>query len=389
MCNKIYKNLKEIVEQVRGISYKPIDIFSNKTDNSIAILRANNIKDNKLNFNDLVYINKELISKKQYLMNGDILICTSSGSKNLVGKAAQVNENLEMSFGAFCKVVRAKDINNKYLNHFFSSPIYRSEISRVSIGSNINNIRKEHIDNLKIPIYDKKTENKIVLLLDNIVSLLNNKKCLLEKYDELVKSQFIEMFKDFDLSFQKEDWFELYKLGDIIGGSTPKTHIKEFWNGNLNWITPAELKENEKYIYESQRKITEKGAKSCSLKEMPFDTVILSTRAPIGKVAISKCKFYCNQGFKNIICGKLINPVYLYTLLKFNIEYLKTLGKGATFKEISKTTISKVKIPTPPIELQNKFADFVQHIDKLKFTIKKSIEKLENCYNSLMIKYFE
>ena len=197
------------------------------------------------------------------------------------------------------------------------------------------------------------------------------------------------MFGDPDLSQQKESWDELENVGEIVGGSTPKTSIKEYWDGDLNWFTPAEIKENDFIVNQSERKITELGAKSCSLRKMPINTVILSSRAPIGKVALAGCEFYCNQGFKNIVCNENLNPTFLLMLLKYNNEYLNSLGRGATFKEISKTIVSKIKIPTPPIELQNQFADFVKHIDKLKFTLKQTLEKLGNCYHSLMQEYFE
>ena len=197
------------------------------------------------------------------------------------------------------------------------------------------------------------------------------------------------MFGDPDLSQQKESWDELENVGEIVGGSTPKTSIKEYWDGDLNWFTPAEIKENDFIVNQSERKITELGAKSCSLRKMPINTVILSSRAPIGKVALAGCEFYCNQGFKNIVCNENLNPIFLLMLLKYNNEYLNSLGRGATFKEISKTIVSKIKIPTPPIELQNQFADFVKHIDKLKFTLKEEIKKLQECYNSLMKEYFE
>ena len=242
---------------------------------------------------------------------------------------------------------------------------------------------------MEFDIPERVKQDQIVEKLDKLVEMQSKKTTQLKKYDDLVKSQFIEMFGDPDLSQQKESWDELENVGEIVGGSTPKTSIKEYWDGDLNWFTPAEIKENDFIVNQSERKITELGAKSCSLRKMPINTVILSSRAPIGKVALAGCEFYCNQGFKNIVCNENLNPIFLLMLLKYNNEYLNSLGRGATFKEISKTIVSKIKIPTPPIELQNQFADFVKHIDKLKFTLKEEIKKLQECYNSLMKEYFE
>ena len=234
-------------------------------------------------------------------------------------------------------------------------------------GATRQKLTQASMRKMKIPLVDMCEQIKIVEKLNNLVNLKENINNQIKKYDDLVKSQFIEMFGDPDLSQQKESWDELENVGEIVGGSTPKTSIKEYWDGDLNWFTPAEIKENDFIVNQSERKITELGAKSCSLRKMPINTVILSSRAPIGKVALAGCEFYCNQGFKNIICNENLNPIFLLMLLKYNNEYLNSLGRGATFKEISKTIVSKIKIPTPPIELQNQFADFVKHIDKLKY----------------------
>ena len=181
------------------------------------------------------------------------------------------------------------------------------------------------------------------------------------------------------------------KLGEVctvVSGSTPKTSVEEYWDGEYRWITPAELSADSGYIYDSVRKLTKAGVDSCSLQEMPVNTVILSSRAPIGKVAIAGNTFYCNQGFKNIVCSKSIVPRYLYTILLLNTEYLNSLGRGATFKEISKSIVENIKIPVPSVELQEQFTTFVEQTDKSKLALQQSLEKLETLKKSLMQKYF-
>ena len=176
------------------------------------------------------------------------------------------------------------------------------------------------------------------------------------------------MFGDYDLSHTNNEWKLISEIGKVVGGATPKTNVESYWDGEYRWITPAELNADSGYIYDSARKLTKAGVDSCSLQEIPIDTVILSSRAPIGKVAIAGNTFYCNQGFKNIICSKNILPRYLYTVLLLNTEYLNSLGRGATFKEISKSIVENIRIPVPPIDLQNELAKFVEEIDKLKFS---------------------
>lgn len=136
------------------------------------------------------------------------------------------------------------------------------------------------------------------------------------------------------------------RLGDIciiVSGTTPKSSCPEYWDGDINWVTPAELNDESDVIYESQRKITKQAVIDSSLKPFPPGTVLLSSRAPIGKVAIAGTEMYCNQWFKNLICSDAIYNRYLYHFLKNKTEYLNSLGRGATFKEISKSIVEELK----------------------------------------------
>ena len=166
----------------------------------------------------------------------------------------------------------------------------------------------------------------------------------------------------------REGW-EIKKLGevcDVVGGSTPKTTEGSFWGGEFYWISPAEL-DGSKYVYSTLRTITSDGVKNAHLQMLPVGTVLLSSRAPIGKVAITKVPMYCNQGFKNFICGPDLNPVYMYYLLRLKKEYFIGLGSGTTFKELSRSVIEKISISVPPIETQNVFERLYKQTDKSKY----------------------
>lgn len=204
----------------------------------------------------------------------------------------------------------------------------------------------------------------------------------------IIKSRFIEMFGDIDLSPQKSEWTKLFDLGTIYTGTTPSTGDETNWDGSILWITPAEMTDESFFIDNTIRKITEKGMKSKSLSLMPVGTVLLSTRAPIGKVGIVAKPMTCNQGFKNFYCPNKLNSIFLYVVLKNNTQYLNAIGTGTTFKEISKTTCGNIRVPVPPIELQNEFAEFVKLIDKSKFIVQQQIKDLQELLDSKMDEYF-
>lgn len=171
------------------------------------------------------------------------------------------------------------------------------------------------------------------------------------------------------------NWQEktLGEVCEIISGTTPDTKNSKYWDGSNYWITPAELSEEKIFITDCRRKITDLAIQHCSLRPMPKGTIIFSSRAPIGKVAISDVDtLYCNQGFKNFICSKSIYNKFLYYFLKLNTPLLISLGNGTTFKEISKSTISKVHIGFPSLPEQKRI---VEKLDKIFANIDKAKEQ--------------
>lgn len=182
-----------------------------------------------------------------------------------------------------------------------------------------------------------------------------------------------------------------YKLGEIceiVSGSTPKTAVADYWDGDLKWITPAELNDNSYIVMDSVRKLTELGVKDSGLSPFPEGTVILSSRAPIGKVAIAGCEMYCNQGFKNLICSEKINNRYLYWFLKGNTEFLNSLGRGATFKEISKQIVASIEINVPSPEQQLVVVDNLERISAIIQLRKQQLQKLDELVKVRFVEMF-
>ena len=181
------------------------------------------------------------------------------------------------------------------------------------------------------------------------------------------------------------------KLGEvctIVSGSTPKTSVTSYWDGNIKWITPAELNEDTFYIMDSVRHITEEGKEKTGLSYLPTGTVILSSRAPIGKTAIAGCKMCCNQGFKNLICSDAIYNEYLYFFLKSKTDYLNSLGRGATFKEISKSIVENIEIPLPEVNHQKEIAEKFKKLEQLIFLRKQQLAKLDELVKARFVEMF-
>lgn len=181
------------------------------------------------------------------------------------------------------------------------------------------------------------------------------------------------------------------RLGEIctvVSGTTPKSTHPEYWGGDLNWVTPAELTDESDVIYESQRKITQQAVIDSSLKAFPVGTVLLSSRAPIGKVAIAGIEMYCNQGFKNLICSEKIYNRYLYHFLRDKTVFLNSLGRGATFKEISKSIVEDIEIPLPSLDEQRKIAAVLDKVSDLIAKRRRQLGKLDELVKSQFVEMF-
>ena len=174
----------------------------------------------------------------------------------------------------------------------------------------------------------------------------------------------------------------------VVSGTTPKSTDKRYWNGTHVWITPAELSEDSFIVTDSERHITDEAIKATGLKSFPKGTVLLSSRAPIGKVAIAGCEMYCNQGFKNLICSESIYNLYLYYFLKSKTAYLNSLGRGATFKEISKGIVEDISIPFPVYSEQIRIAKQLQKISELISLKKGQYRYFDDIIRSRFIEMF-
>lgn len=176
----------------------------------------------------------------------------------------------------------------------------------------------------------------------------------------------------------------LGRVAEIVSGATPKTGVAEYWDGDVAWVTPADLsKLDGPYISATPRKITEAGVRSCATTILPEGSVLLSSRAPIGHVAINAVPMATNQGFKSLIPGPDLDAKYLYHWLKSKTDYLQSLGNGATFKELSKKTTEQIKVPLPGLPEQRRIAAILDHADAIRAKRRQVLAHLDSLTQSI------
>ena len=177
------------------------------------------------------------------------------------------------------------------------------------------------------------------------------------------------------------EWIEckISDIGTVVGGATPSTKKPEnYENGTIAWITPKDLSTfSGRYIQHGERNITETGLKSCSTQLLPKNTVLFSSRAPIGYVAIAANDVCTNQGFKSVIPNENTNPLFLYYLLKYNKDKIEGMGSGTTFKEVSGNTMKNIVVSVPTDKkVQERISSMLGSIDD-------KIEENERINNNL------
>ena len=180
---------------------------------------------------------------------------------------------------------------------------------------------------------------------------------------------------------------KLSELGEIVGGATPFTKNESYYGGDIPWLTPKDLANfNGRYINFGERNITEAGYKSTSVKMLPINSVLFSSRAPIGYVAINNKNEVCtNQGFKSFIPKNIENSIYLYYYIKHHIKQIEQLGTGTTFKEVSRDDLCKFPILVVGAnEAYKQWIELQDEIANKQFVLTKEIAVLTKQRDELL-----
>ncbi len=272
------------------------------------------------------------------------------------------------------KVLKLRDDNNflKYIYYFFQT---------LNIPDTGYNRHFKYLKSVKIPLPPLTEQKRIAKLLDTADKLREQSKKIIEKYDELTQSLFLEMFG--------KGKYPKQKLGDfieLIGGGTPSKKIEEYWNGEIPWASVKDLKSN--YLINTIDYITLSGVENSATKIIPKGSLIIATRMAVGKTAINKIDVAINQDLKAVNKIKEINIIFLQYLINSKKLHLEKVSSGATVKGIKIEHITELKVEIPPKSLQEEFAERVKLIEKQKNQAEQSLQKSEELFGALLQKCF-
>ena len=226
--------------------------------------------------------------------------------------------------------------------------------------------------------------------IDTRIQQLSRKKALLEQYKKGVMQQIFSQ----EIRFKNEEgkefpaWEEkrLGEIGDFIGGGTPDTQNSEYWNGDILWFTPTEVKEG--ILTTSKRKITEQGLRNSSAKLLPAGALLITTRATIGDIGIAKFPCTTNQGFQSLVVNKNQVNIFWYFWFLCNKNELIRLCSGSTFPEIGKNKIIQIAASVPTQPEQQKIAAFLTTIDRQINLASQQLNRMQTFKKGLLQQMF-
>ena len=320
------------------------------------------------------------------LHTGDIVF----GRKGAVERHAYISENEDGWLqGSDCIRLRVKsnNINARYLSYYFLTPQHRAfMISMCSHGTTMASLNQKIIEMISVPLPDRRTQDQIVSILSSFDEKIKNNRKINDNLEQQAQAYFQELFVD----NSDPAWTlgTVSDLGTVVGGSTPSKSKPEYYTEDgIAWITPKDLSINKaKFISHGENDITELGLKNSSTSIMPEGTVLFSSRAPIGYIAIASGEVTTNQGFKSVVPKPEIGTAYVYYFLKHNLPAIEGMASGSTFKEVSGSTMKNVPAVIPDIEALACFNGFCAPIFAQQRILEEQNQSLAALRDSLLPK---
>lgn len=352
------------------------------------VLNVRNLGFSSVNADKLEMVGDETLERlsAHKLQTGDIVF----GRKGAVERHAYISENENgWMQGSDCIRLRVKtaSINSRYLSYFFLTPQHRAfMISMCSHGTTMASLNQKIIEMISVPMPDRKVQDKIVAILSLIDEKAKNNREINDNLEQQAQALFQELF----IENADPEWREgtISDLGTVVGGSTPSKSKPEYYTEHgIAWITPKDLSVNKsKFITHGENDITELGLKNSSASIMPEGTVLFSSRAPIGYIAIAAGEVTTNQGFKSVIPRPAIGTPFVYYFLKNALPTIEGMASGSTFKEVSGSTMKIVPAFIPDDETLARFTEFCSPIFEQQQMLERQNQSLATLRDSLLPK---
>lgn len=359
--------------------------------NSLKSVDEPNAKNYSLKPNDIVFARTGNSTGKSYFYDG------SDGE--LIYAGFLIKFSLDES-----------KVNPKFIRYYTLSEEYKGWVKGFSTGSTRGNINAKSYANMQIDLPPRKYQNFVVDILSSLENKIKLNNSIILNLEQLSQTLFKHWFIDFEFPNEQGQPYKssggemveselgeipkLWKtgiideIGTVVGGGTPSKKYEEYYTTNgISWITPKDLSNNKSlYIYKGAIDITELGLRKGSARLLPEKTVLFSSRAPIGYIAIAGKEVTTNQGFKSIVPNKGFNPYFIYHLLYQKLPIIEAAAGGSTFKEISGKGLKEVPIVIPSKNITELYKDLVEPLFLQIQSLERENHKLEQLRDTLLPK---
>lgn len=350
-----------------------------KTDAGIPLVTAKVVKDGKiLPPNEFIAVEDYESWMTRGLPEIDDVVLTTEAP---LGEVALIKDkNVALAQRIITMRANKNLAHGPFLKFYFQNDTGQHELQSRASGTTVFGIKASVLRKISVELPPVEEQKSIAAIL----SSLDDKIDLLQRQNKTLESMAETLFRQWFLEEVKDDW-QTGTLNDVIsvkGGTTPSTKVPEYWDGNIHWTSPRDLSNHVSvFMFDTERKITEKGLSQIGSGLMPVGTVLMSSRAPIGYLAITEIPLTINQGYIAIICDKLVSNYFIYLWCKINMEEIKNSGNGSTFEEISKSNFKELPITIPPKHVLDDFNNVSKPIfekSRSNQIQSKSIEKLRD-----------
>ena len=353
---------------------------------------------------------KESEFTKFVLRKGDVIITKDSETPDDIGVPTFVKNDLDnVVCGYHLTMIRPLVCRGEFVFRFIQSNRTRRYFELHSNGVTRYGLGKPSIENLLLPIPTDSEQRQIANFLDRKTGQIDELIRIKERQTELLQEQRTALINqvvtkglgpNVEMKPSGVEWigkipshWEIKRLGHvstIIKGGTPKRNVDRYFQGDLPWARPVDITalQGALYIHDTEIHISEEALNNSAARRLPSGTVLLTSRATIGEIAITTIPMATNQGFANFVCNEQLHNIYLAYYLKAIKDLLISFGSGSTYLEVTKGTLVGVGIPLPPLSEQKQIANFLDHktkqIDELIVAEQRKIELLKEYRQSLI-----
>lgn len=321
---------------------------------------------------------------KYTLSTGDIVF-SRVGS---VDRCSYVDKSHDgWMFSGRCLRVRPTElVDSLYLYYYFCLEETKQFVRNIAVGATMPSINTKLLGEVEIALPDLNNQKRIAAVLSSLDDKIENNQKLNDNLEQQAQSYFQELFVD----NADPEWTTgtISDLGTVVGGSTPSKAKPEYYTeSGIAWITPKDLSNNKsKFVSHGENDITELSLRNSSASIMPEGTVLFSSRAPIGYIAIAAGEVTTNQGFKSVVPKPEIGTPFVYFFLKNTLPVIEGMASGSTFKEVSGSTMKNVPAVIPDAETLAKFSDFCAPIFAQQRILEEQNQSLATLRDNLLPK---